>query len=41
MNGIYQHGTVENNKSGKHLGEFDPITGAQTKPADKTRSIER
>jgi hypothetical protein len=36
-----QHGTVEKyNARGKHLGEFDPNTGAQTKPADKTRSVE-
>ena len=25
---------------GKHLGEYDPTTGTQTKPADKTRRIE-
>lgn len=37
----YQHGTVEKyNKRGKHLGEFDANTGAQTKPADKTRSVD-
>lgn len=36
-----QHGTVEMyNKRGLHLGEYDPTTGEQTKPADKTRSIE-
>ncbi|MEH6353109.1 S-type pyocin domain-containing protein [Pseudomonas sp. 3JA] len=36
-----QHGAVEKyNKRGKHLGEFDHITGAQTKPADPTRWIE-
>lgn len=36
-----RHGTVEKyNKRGKHLGEFDPNTGAQLKPADKTREIE-
>ncbi|WP_447775445.1 colicin E3/pyocin S6 family cytotoxin [Pseudomonas chlororaphis] len=36
-----QHGRLEKyNKRGKHLGEFDPITGQQTKPADKTRVIE-
>ncbi|AMS17309.1 toxin [Pseudomonas chlororaphis] len=34
-----QHGRLEKyNKRGKHLGEFDPITGQQTKPADKTES---
>ena len=37
----YQHGKVEvYNKRGKHLGEFDPETGEQTKPADKSRSVE-
>lgn len=37
----FQHGAVEKyNKRGKHLGEFDPITGAQTKPANPTRWIE-
>jgi hypothetical protein len=37
----YQHGTVEAyNPRGKHLGEFDPKTGAQLKPADATRSVE-
>ena len=36
-----QHGKVEKyNKRGKHLGEFDPNTGEQTKPADPSRSIE-
>jgi len=36
-----QHGTVEvYNKRGKHLGEFDPKTGKQLKPADKTRKVE-
>ncbi|WP_413794089.1 colicin E3/pyocin S6 family cytotoxin [Pseudomonas sp. N4] len=36
-----QHGAVEKyNKRGKHLGEFDHITGTQTKPADPTRWIE-
>ncbi|MGW2961624.1 colicin E3/pyocin S6 family cytotoxin [Streptomyces sp. NPDC001220] len=35
-----QHGAVEKyNKRGKHLGEFDPDTGAQTKPADGTRKV--
>ncbi|UVM62372.1 colicin E3/pyocin S6 family cytotoxin [Pseudomonas sp. B21-010] len=37
----FQHGAVEKyNKRGKHLGEFDHITGAQTKPANPTRWIE-
>ena len=36
-----QHGKVEvYNKKGKHLGEYDHETGEQTKPADKTRSVE-
>lgn len=36
-----QHGALEKyNKRGKHLGEFDPQTGLQTKPADKSREIE-
>ncbi|WP_192563780.1 colicin E3/pyocin S6 family cytotoxin [Pseudomonas gozinkensis] len=36
-----QHGTVEMyDKRGSHLGEYDPITGEQTKPADKTRNVE-
>ena len=36
-----QHGKVEvYNKRGKHLGEFDPETGEQTKPADKSRRVE-
>ncbi|MGH2414486.1 MAG: colicin E3/pyocin S6 family cytotoxin, partial [Microcystaceae cyanobacterium] len=25
---------------GRHLGEFDPLTGEQTKEADPNRSIE-
>ncbi|MBY8856339.1 hypothetical protein K7711_07620 [Nocardia sp. CA2R105] len=37
----YQHKTVEMyNKNGKHLGEYDPDTGVQTKPADKNRKVE-
>lgn len=38
-----QHGTVEvYDKSGRrHLGEFDPATGKQTKPADPTRRVEK
>jgi hypothetical protein len=36
-----QHGAVERyNPRGRHLGEFDPDTGAQTKPADPTRTVE-
>jgi hypothetical protein len=36
-----QHGALEKyNKRGKHLGEFNPQTGAQTKPANKTRKVE-
>ena len=37
----FQHGALEKyNKRGKHLGEFDHNSGAQTKPADPTRRIE-
>jgi hypothetical protein len=37
----YLHGAVERySRRGRHLGEFDPVTGAQTKPADPTRSVE-
>ena len=36
-----QHATVEMyDKRGRHLGEFNPETGEQTKPADKTRKVE-
>lgn len=36
-----QHGTVEMyDKRGRHLGEFDPDTGQQTKPANNKRSVE-
>jgi hypothetical protein len=36
-----QHGTVEMyDKRGRHLGEYNPITGEQTKPADNTRKVE-
>lgn len=36
-----QHGAVEMyDKRGRHLGEFDPDTGEQTKKADSTRSVE-
>ncbi|MFF0818286.1 colicin E3/pyocin S6 family cytotoxin [Rhodococcus sp. NPDC003318] len=38
----YQHGAVEKyDKNGRHQGEYDPETGAQTKPADPTRRPER
>ncbi|MCY9829489.1 colicin E3/pyocin S6 family cytotoxin, partial [Vibrio chagasii] len=37
-----QHGKVEvYSKSGKHLGEFDHITGEQTKEADPSRKVEK
>jgi hypothetical protein len=37
-----QHGTVEMyDKQGKHLGEYDPDTGEQTKPSDPGRRIEK
>jgi RHS repeat-associated protein len=38
-----QHGRVEkySKKTGKHLGEFDPKTGRQTKPARKDRRTMR
>lgn len=36
-----QHGALEKyNPRGKHLGEFNHITGEQTKKADKTREVE-
>lgn len=36
-----QHGTVEKyNKRGKHLGEYNPETGHQTKDADSSREVE-
>ena len=36
-----QHGAIEKyDKRGNHLGEFDPETGKQLKPANKTRSVE-
>lgn len=36
-----QHGAVEKySKRGKHLGEFNPETGEQTKNADSTREVE-
>lgn len=38
-----QHGTVEvYDRSGRnHQGEFDPVSGEQTKPADPTRRVEK
>jgi hypothetical protein len=37
----YEHGLIERyDKSGKHLGEFDPADGSQTKKADPARRIE-
>nr|WP_246620043.1 colicin E3/pyocin S6 family cytotoxin [Streptomyces corallincola] len=37
-----QHGTVEKyNKNGKHVGEDDPETGEQTKPANPGRKVEK
>jgi hypothetical protein len=36
-----QHGALEKyNKRGKHQGEFDHLTGKQTKPANKKRKVE-
>ncbi|UVJ46430.1 colicin E3/pyocin S6 family cytotoxin [Pseudomonas sp. LS1212] len=37
-----QHGAVEMyDKQGKHLGEFDAVTGEQTKPAKPGRNVEK
>ena len=37
-----QHGKVElYTKQGKHLGEYDPRNGEQTKPADPKRRVEK
>ncbi|WP_053214543.1 colicin E3/pyocin S6 family cytotoxin [Pseudomonas sp. Q12-87] len=37
-----QHGAVElYTKQGQHLGEYDPITGEQTKPANPIRKVEK
>jgi hypothetical protein len=37
----YQHSRIEKyDKRGKHLGEYDYKTGAETKPANPTREIE-
>lgn len=36
-----QHGRVEKyDKRGRHLGEFDAVTGNQTKEADNSRCVE-
>jgi hypothetical protein len=36
-----QHGALEKyDGNGKHLGEYDPQTGQQTKPADPTRRVD-
>ena len=37
-----QHGAVEvYGRNGKrHLGEYDPVTGEQTKPPDSTRKVQ-
>jgi hypothetical protein len=37
----YQHGRLEKyDRRGNHQGEFDPKTGKQTKPRDRTRRVE-
>lgn len=37
-----QHGTLEKySRKGKHIGEFDPKTGRQTKQADLSRDIKK
>ncbi|OIQ65705.1 colicin-E3 [mine drainage metagenome] len=37
----YQHGRVEvYDRRGRHLGEFDPYTGARTKPANPHYQVE-
>lgn len=37
----YRHGRVEKyNKLGKHVGEYDPDTGEQTKPADPDKKVD-
>jgi hypothetical protein len=36
----YQHGAVEvYDAKGAHIGEFNPDTGQQLKPADRTRKV--
>lgn len=37
----YQHGRVEvDDRRGRHIGEYDPETGAQTKPANPDYQVE-
>jgi hypothetical protein len=37
----YLHGTVEvYDTQGRHLGEFDPVTGQPLKPADPRRRVD-
>jgi hypothetical protein len=37
----YQHGTVEKyDRRGRHLGEYDAVTGEQLKGPDPTRRVE-
>lgn len=37
-----QHGAVEMyDKQGKHLGEYDPVSGEQTKPAKPGRNVKK
>jgi hypothetical protein len=37
----FRHGAIEKyTKRGKHFGEFNHVTGEQTKPADPTRRVE-
>ena len=37
----YQHGRVEvYDRRGRHIGEYDPETGAQTKPANPDYQVE-
>ncbi|MGG6267990.1 colicin E3/pyocin S6 family cytotoxin [Leptolyngbya sp. AN03gr2] len=36
-----RHGTIEKyDRKGKHLGEFDPITGEQLKPANPDYEVD-
>lgn len=39
----YQHGAVEkfSPNGRKHQGEYDAVTGTQTKPGDPTRSVKK
>jgi hypothetical protein len=37
-----QHGTIEKyNRNGQHLGEFDPISGKQTKPPNPNYKVQK